>query len=234
MSSPDVLPDNPFEFYPTPVPFTAWLGHEVPITGRIFEPCVGDGALMYAAAHWPRHPGAPRIWETNDLDPHWPADTTLDATEAACWEGREIDWTVTNPPFTGLFDILEHALRHSRVGVALHVRMSFLEPLKTGRRYGWLRDHPPAGLLFLPRVAFQRSITTGEWTTDSVATLWAVWQTGAAVTPFHVWPPDWLYEALKTGEAARRAAIDVAMDLRSPGYRSRVLGRSGAFPRGDE
>lgn len=211
--------ENPYEFYPTPAPFTQWLFEAVPIMGKVFEPCVGNQAILRVTEMLSPHRCQ---WQTNDLDPRWPADTIADATSPDCWRGREIDWTVTNPPFEPVLPILIHALQHSRVGVALHVRASFLEPLKRGLRRRWLRDHSPTGVLHLPRVAFQRSPTTGAWSTDSMYTVWAIWLRDTSAHAFHDWPPEWLFTALATGERARRAAVDDAMEVLNPGYRAHV------------
>ena len=74
-----------FEYYATPSPFTSWLFTEMahrgmPIVGRIFEPCVGDGAIIRAAALRPQEFGVTNTWLTNDLDERWPADLHFDAS----------------------------------------------------------------------------------------------------------------------------------------------------------
>lgn len=159
-----------FEFYETPDPFTNWLFHEVEITGRVFEPCVGNGAIQRAS--WPPNR---RKWFTNDLDPRWPADVHKDACDRTLWEAHEFDWTVSNPPFTPAIEIIDRAIEFSRVGVAMHLRASIHEVLKNGVRRTWMARHPPTGILWLPRFAYQRSKTTGKWTTDSVCACWCVW-----------------------------------------------------------
>src|SRR6185369_10559655 len=37
-----------FEFYETPHAFSHWLFEEVPMAGRLFEPCAGSGAIVEA------------------------------------------------------------------------------------------------------------------------------------------------------------------------------------------
>jgi hypothetical protein len=164
-----------FEFYETPEPFTRWLNtytdeRVAPIAGRICEPCVGNGAITRAVgAHW---------W-TNDLDPRWPADAHVDAAQDTLWKAHAFDWTVTNPPFSLAIPILTHALAFSRVGVAMYLRLSIHEPLKTGERRTFFGDHPPTAVLMLPRFAHQRSRTKGIWSTDSMTSCWCVWVRGA-------------------------------------------------------
>lgn len=67
-----------FEFYETPKAFTRWLFDEVQIFGRVFEPCVGNGAIV-EASNYGEHL-TQRNWIANDLDPRWPADFHEDAT----------------------------------------------------------------------------------------------------------------------------------------------------------
>lgn len=166
-----------YEFYETPGPLTAYMcevvGGNEPIHGKLFEPCVGNGAIgeMVSACCgnvW---------WQTGDLDPRWKPDRCGDATTPGFWGGleNEIDWVITNPPFSGAIEIADHAIRCARVGVVMHLRASIHEVLKTGRRRTWMREHRPAGIIWLPRVAYQRSRTTGKWTTDSVTGCWVVW-----------------------------------------------------------
>lgn len=159
-----------YEFYETPQAFSNWLFDRVDIRGRVFEPCVGSGAIL--RARWP--PNGVR-WFTNDLDERWPADVHKDARDETLWQAHEFDWTVSNPPFAPAISIIEQALRYSRVGVAMHLRASIHEVLKTGIRRTWMREHRPTGILWLPRFAYQRSPTTGKWTTDSVCACWVVW-----------------------------------------------------------
>ena len=53
-----------------------------------------------------------------------------------------VDWTITNPPFRLAQQFIERALRTSRVGAAVIVRLAFIEG---GARYDTLfRDNPPS------------------------------------------------------------------------------------------
>lgn len=178
---------NPLEFYETPRAFTQFLlidmaSRGMPIHGSLFEPCVGDGAIVKAAKAI--NNGLPatyeNLWTTNDLDKRWAADFHEDMTSAHAWETIDViadstDWTISNTPFTPALDIIEHAIEHSRVGVAMHLRASIHEVLKTGKRRTWMNRHLPTGCLWLPRFAYQRSPTTGKWTTDSVCACWLIW-----------------------------------------------------------
>lgn len=196
-----------FEFYETPDAFSRYLFQTIEVEGQIYAPCVGSGAIIRAAATVPGR----RQWVTNDIDPRWPASTHLDATRPEAW-AIEPDWTVDNPPFSPALEIAELAIQRSRVGVALHLRASIHEVLKTGPRRTWMRRHPPTGILWLPRFAYQRSQKTGEWATDSVCACWVIWQRGAPALIDYA--PEWVLEELKAGEQAYRARMDQIMAAR--------------------
>lgn len=197
--------NHSFEFFQTPTAFTKYLCAEVSISGQCFAPCVGSGAIIKAfSAQGPRCD-----WRTNDLDPRWSAETHLDATEADAWPD-DIDWTVDNPPFTPALEIIEHAIARSRVGVAMHLRASIHEVLKTGKRRTWMREHTPTGMLWLPRFAYQRSKTTGKWTTDSVCACWVIWMKDRS-DQFIRYAPEWVLDALDRETPGYRASMDRIM-----------------------
>lgn len=205
-----------FEFYETPHTFTHYLFDQVDVRGRIFEPCVGSGAIIEA-----RYPPNRISWFTNDLDPRWPADVHKDATDRTLWEAHEFDWTITNPPFESAVKILTLAYEFSKVGVAMHLRASIHEVLKArvgGKRTGprepfWLRDHPPTAILWLPRFGYQRSKTTGKWTTDSVGACWCIWDKTrrADQGQFIRYAPEWVIDELDAETPHYRARMDKLM-----------------------
>lgn len=193
-----------FEFYETPQAFTRYLFHELrvlghPIAGTVFEPCVGSYAIPRAASTFAADIGQPAIrWVTNDLDRQWGnADWHGDATKPECWTRSSIDWTATNPPFSPAVAIIRQAIAHSRVGVAMHLRASIHEVLKTGERRTFLAEQTPTGILWLPRFAYQRSKTTGQWTTDSVCACWVVWLKDPTVPQFIRYAPEWVLDELE-------------------------------------
>ena len=201
-----------FEFYETPQTFTKWLFRQVgieqgglPIVGRVFEPCVGSGAIVRAARELPA--AVDRQWVMNDLDRRWPADFHADA--ALPWGSLGApDWTVSNPPFTPAIDIITQALEHSRIGVAMHLRASIHEVLKTGVRRTWMVEHQPTGILWLPRFAYQRSKTTGKWTTDSVCACWVIWLKDPHAPQFIRYAPEWVIDELDAETPAYRTRMD--------------------------
>lgn len=109
---------------------------------------------------------------TNDLDPAMPADEHLDATDPKVWRAwkkQGVQWAVTNPPFSAAPQIVPLAVQSAAHGIAMLLRLSFLEPCKN--RAQFLRDYPPTDLIVLPRISF-----TGDGKTDSVTCAWMVWQ----------------------------------------------------------
>jgi hypothetical protein len=145
-------------------------------------------------------------WLTNDIDTRWAADRHQDARELLYHE--HVDWVVSNPPFTPALKIIERALELSRVGVAMHLRASIHEVLKTGTRRTWMRERRPHGILWLPRFAYQRSKTTGKWTTDSVCACWVIWLKDLNAPQFIDYAPEWVIDALDRETPAYRKRMD--------------------------
>lgn len=211
-------PRPDLEFYETPHAFTRYLFRAMalrgtPITGTVFQPCVGSGAIIEAQQAMHDVPPVGR-WITNDLDTHWPADYHEDAARPALWERVPlVDWTVDNPPFTPALEIIEHALTHSRVGVAMHLRASIHEVLKSGPRRTWMNKHCPTGLLWLPRFGYQRSKKKGKWSTDSVCACWVVWLNSASAPQFIDYAPVRTLDELKVETPSYRARMDRLMGV---------------------
>ncbi len=215
---------NDLEFYETPAAFTRYLFSEVPITGRVFEPCVGSGAILLDPSD---RDGIE--WITNDLDPAWPAGFHRDAATSDVWaEVGSVDWSVSNPPFTPAIGIINQALEHSRVGVAMHLRASIHEVLKTGIRRTWMARHTPTGILWLPRFAYQRSKTTGLWTTDSVCACWVVWLQDRKAPQFIRYAPEWVLEHLEAETPHYRRRMDEIMGWPEEKRVGRTIGGRGA------
>jgi hypothetical protein len=196
-----------YEFYETAEPFTRWLNrwtadHGWPIGGDIYEPCCGDGAIVRACV------GPNQRWFMNDLDPRWERGG-LDATKSAAWR-TPFDWTVTNPPFTKAVPILEQALTHSRIGVAMYLRLSIHEPLKVGTRRSWFAAHKPTAVLVLPRFAHQRSKKYGIWSTDSMTSAWCLWIKGET-RQFIDYAPESVIDELEAFTPLYRARMDALM-----------------------
>lgn len=162
------------DFYPTPEWATRELLRRVPqISGYILEPCVGDGAIARVID------GGDRVVYGSDVDPQMNCSFCGDATREDFWVGVKdtmfedrIDWVVTNPPFNVAPQIVPLAYRHAVKGIAMLLRLSYLEP--TEDRGAWLNEHPPTSLIILPRISF-----TGNGKTDSITCAWMVFEKGA-------------------------------------------------------
>lgn len=93
---------------------------------------------------------------------------------------EEVDWTITNPPFTLADRFVERALATSRVGCAIIVRSAFLEGI--GRYEQLFRDTPPALVLqFCERVAMVKGRVDPE-ASSATAYSWVVWVKGQSDT----------------------------------------------------
>ena len=200
-----------FEFYETPRTFTKYLYTFLPfIGGQCADVCVGSGAIIDGAQGVPA--SRPAQWHTNDLDPRWPADHHLDASQSELYQRLgPIHWHIGNPPFTPAIEIIEHCLDHASVGVAMHLRASIHEVLKTGARRTWMAQHPPTGILWLPRFAYQRSKTTGKWTTDSVCACWVIWLRDSSKGQFIRYAPEWVIDELDAETRTYRSRMDRIM-----------------------
>lgn len=135
----------------------------VPIVGAVLECCAGDGKIAEVVN---RRAGVD-MYE-NDIDPQYGSQWNFDASQA--WPnniGRH-SWVVTNPPFNAAARIIPLAYEHAMDGIAMLLRLSFLEPVED--RGAWLNANPPTKLVVLPRISF-----TGDGKTDSVTCAWMVW-----------------------------------------------------------
>lgn len=160
------------DFYPTPDWATETLLDRHAMKGSsAFECCVGDGAISRVLQKRFRD----CVW-TNDIvmagviDQHY----KLDAAEAKNWQEHwtgfhGFDWVITNPPFNRAAEIVPLAYRYAQIGIAMLLRLSFLEPVED--RGAWLNQHPPTKLIVLPRISF-----TGDGKTDSVTCAWMIWE----------------------------------------------------------
>jgi hypothetical protein len=157
-----------YDFYPTPEWATRALLRAVPGIDQaksILEPCAGDGHISKVLAL-----ELPEVKiTTNDIDRSRKVDSHYDANYGPSWTYfPPVDWIISNPPFVSAVGIAMKSLKHARIGVAMLLRLSFLEP--TLDRQDWLSENPPDELIVLPRISF-----TGDGKTDSVTCGWMVW-----------------------------------------------------------
>lgn len=159
------------------------LEHAPDLRGQtLLDPCCGDGRM--AAAVTPERFTEVIINDLSEAAVHR-ALPALDAVDVlvryslgdATWPSLYIPapcWVVTNPPFFAAGDIARAALQHARLGVALLLRSTWLEPCSAspkaprGERR-WLTRLPPTRQIMLGRVSF-----TGTGT-DSAPCSWYIW-----------------------------------------------------------
>lgn len=158
------------DFYITPQGLIRALISTVDVGGNILECCAGDGAIAKLL------PG--QVF-TNDIDYVHNADMQYDVTDSDIWFAMDtycqgIDWVVTNPPFSSAQDIIPHALAHSQIGIAMLLRLTYLEP--TFKRGNWLSSYAPlmSNMIIFgsPRPSFTKKGT------DSATVAWLVWKHG--------------------------------------------------------
>ena len=164
------------DLYTTEDKLTAVLFENLPndiiIKGFLCEPCAGPGRMAQAIR---RRSNA--LVFTNDIDRRFDnTDFTSDAADpnAAVWQAESAyyDWVVTNPPFKVAADILFNSWNSAHGGVAMLLRVTFIEPTK--KRGDWLQDHADHLRCFMP-VSQPRPSFTSDGRTDSATTAWFVW-----------------------------------------------------------
>ena len=180
----------------------------VEISGTVCEPCAGEGHIAYQLTEVVCLPIAVHSMDI-DFDADYPELTGFDATKSSDWsrycaesiglDDEVFDWTVTNPPYRqpDCQKIIENAWEYSKVGIAMLLRLTYLEPcaLSAKDANSWLsRGYPLTVddwegrapflknnkkqlshvLVFNPRPQF-RTDTKG---TDNTTVAWFVWQKG--------------------------------------------------------
>lgn len=173
---------RPHDFYET-VPWqTRALLHHQPISGLVLECCSGDHSIAKVLCG---EGGLDVI--TNDIDPTREADHHYDAANSKLYghvkvhHGQLPDWAITNPPYKMPLctRIVENALMHAQVGVAMMVRISFREPTAhINPRGPFLEAFPISRALTLPRHSF-----TGNGKSDTTTTEWLIWLADSSSLP---------------------------------------------------
>ena len=156
------------DFYETPPHYVHALKDVIGEPPHVIEPCVGDGAI---SKHFPSI-------ITNDIDITKTATTHMDAATSDYWRKIPVKdfpggFIITNPPFSCAIDILENAYNLTNFPIVMCLWLSFLELTK--RRYTFLKECPPTGLIVLPRYSFRLN-DKGKRQTDSVTCAWMLWR----------------------------------------------------------
>jgi hypothetical protein len=166
------LKSNPLQWFPTPAWATEELEKRTPeigLTHTILECCCGEGDIARVLRKNQDRGRTGRNVFTNDIDTKRIADYHRDVATEEGWNGiSPIDWVITNPPFNRAKEILPLALANCNIGIAMLLRLSYLEPCLN--RIQWLQANPPKRVIVLPRISF-----TGDGRTDSVTACWVIW-----------------------------------------------------------
>jgi hypothetical protein len=178
------MPRKGLDNYPTHSSLARELAGLLAAAGYIqtfqlaFEPCAGAGQLAR-----PLRVVFSEVF-TNDIDKQYGTDFSFDATDSREWRNvPRIDWVITNPPFSEALPIIENALTHAKIGVAMLLRLSFLEPTSTkNKRLLYPRstfwESATDQLRFLVPIGSPRPSFSTNGKTDSVTTAWYVWDQG--------------------------------------------------------
>lgn len=163
-------PRRHLDQYFTPASATEELQKQIDFSGSwVLECCNGDGGISSVLRT--------RATKTNDIDERLESDYCLDASLPESWKAfpQGAHWVVSNPPVNQAAQIVPLAYDYATVGIAMLLRLSFLEPVKN--RGTWLNEHPPTSMIILPRISF-----TGNGKTDSVTCAWMIWEKGKTGT----------------------------------------------------
>lgn len=95
-------------------------------------------------------------------------------------------WIITNPPFKLAEEFVIKALEHTKKGVAIFIRASFLESI--GRYDSLFRDNPPSIVAqFVERPALKENEVVKSHASAFLYT-WIIWEKGKTETKY-VWIP---------------------------------------------
>jgi hypothetical protein len=212
MASRNGRDDEALDYYPTPPWSTRALLCEVfPHMGtqrcgqgdHIWEPACGEGHMADVLAESGARVDATDILDYGKRCQNGVGDF-LDASTLRLLP-RHPHWIITNPPFKD--DLAERftlqALDIARVGVAMFVRVQFLETV--GRYENIFRNQPPTLIAFF---AERVPLCRGKWDPDgqtATAYCWLVWlKDRAPMPPF--WIPPGQRERLTRPDDRERFA----------------------------
>jgi len=202
-----VEPGNSLDFFPTPPWATRALFEHVFVHlgrkghcqyQRAWEPACGKGHMAEPLTEYFREVHATDIadygygiYGVDFLDEH---------------PEMGFDWIITNPPFNTSADFVLKALDRAGTGVAMFVRLAWLESADRYERI--FRDHPPTCVaIFAERVPLHK----GRWESEGstmTAYIWLVWLKGAAPrAPF--WIPPGCRERLTKADDVKRFGMSV-------------------------
>lgn len=179
-------PADSLDFFPTPPWATRALCEHVlpavwPYPDRFactaLDPACGEGHMALALADYFRDVSASDIFDYGYA-------SVADFLHPDTGENLQADWIITNPPFNLAAEFIQKALGIAKRGVAMLVRMQFLEGEGRFDRL-FVRRPPQLVAVFAERVPMHR----GRWVINgktATAYVWLVWRR-------HV-PHDWAHQ----------------------------------------
>lgn len=180
-----IIPDSEnrpeHDFYRTPEPATRCLLAREKLTGVVWEPACGDGAIarvLVEAGH--------RVYATDLVDRGY-GETGVDFLAATAPD--ELGVIVTNPPFTLVQEFVEHALSFRPREVIILARLLWLEG--KSRKAFFEATSLARVWVFSQRMNVSRNgVDHGDGGLGGmVAFAWFVWQRGWRSAPRLGWMP---------------------------------------------
>lgn len=177
-----VSPASSLNFFPTPPWATRALIHEVLRRGGMLD--IGAPLSAWEPACGAGHCATPlretfgRVYASDVHD--WGYGAVRDLDFSFCGPSDApypIDWVITNPPFTLAETFLWRALQIARAGVALLVRLQWLEGVD---RYSTIFGTPSRPHLICP-FAERVPMIEGVWdpeASSATAYAWLIWLAG--------------------------------------------------------
>lgn len=192
------------DFFPTP-PWATRAGAELirrqdPAAEVVWECACGEGHMAVPLGEY-------FDVIASDVHPHGFGDVIdflAPDADMAC------DWIVTNPPFRVAGDFLRHGLVRARRGVALLLRLPFLEGAE---RYHLLHGEQP--LTFCAPFSERVPMALGRWDPElssATAYAWFVWDKQGQPMPIQPIGPGTRARLSRQDDAAR-FAMKAAMPL---------------------
>jgi hypothetical protein len=153
---------------------------------RYLEPCVGQGHIADTIK---KHNPRARVKGYDLVDRGYPKTIVSDYTKSKPLK-RKVDWTITNPPFTLASDFVHKALEDSKIGVAMFLKIQFLETVKRKE----LLENTPLKYIYIfskRQVTFREGLeldprTNKPWS-NMLCFCWLVWEKDYEGEPIVRW-----------------------------------------------